>query len=93
MHFRDIMVQMESLVSGHTFNKIRPRLADKLEVIRFDPFSKWNIFCNSHYLKGHQCYLYGTYDPLIVDHKFNVNFPFSVQKECVYREKKKVRSM
>ncbi|CAG9766677.1 unnamed protein product [Ceutorhynchus assimilis] len=35
---KDIMVQMESLVSGHTFNKIRPRLADKLELIRFDPF-------------------------------------------------------
>ncbi|XP_060526272.1 large ribosomal subunit protein bL33m isoform X2 [Cylas formicarius] len=51
---RDIMVQMESLVSGHTFNKIRPRLADKLEVIRFDPY---------------------------------------IQKESVYREKKKVRSM
>ncbi|ENN75372.1 39S ribosomal protein L33, mitochondrial [Dendroctonus ponderosae] len=51
---KDIMVQMESLVSGHTFNKIRPRLADKLEVIRFDPY---------------------------------------VQQECVYREKKKVRSM
>ncbi|XP_050303036.1 39S ribosomal protein L33, mitochondrial [Anthonomus grandis grandis] len=51
---KDIMVRMESLVSGHTFNKIRPRLADKLEVIRFDP---------------------------------------RIQKECVYREKKKVRSM
>ncbi|XP_060526271.1 large ribosomal subunit protein bL33m isoform X1 [Cylas formicarius] len=51
---KDIMVQMESLVSGHTFNKIRPRLADKLEVIRFDPY---------------------------------------IQKESVYREKKKVRSM
>jgi large subunit ribosomal protein L33 len=29
---------MESVVSGHRFNKIRERLADKLEVIRFDPF-------------------------------------------------------
>lgn len=34
------MVQMESLVSGHTYNQIRERIADKLEVIRFDPFSK-----------------------------------------------------
>lgn len=37
------MVQMESLVSGHTFNKIRARLDDKLEVIRFDPWSKLNV--------------------------------------------------
>ncbi|CAG9839917.1 unnamed protein product [Diabrotica balteata] len=35
---KQIMVQMESVVSGHTFNKIRDRLADKLEVIRFDPY-------------------------------------------------------
>jgi large subunit ribosomal protein L33 len=48
------MVEMESVVSGHRFNKIRERLADKLEVIRFDPF---------------------------------------LQKECVYREKKKIRSL
>ncbi|XP_032518350.2 large ribosomal subunit protein bL33m [Danaus plexippus] len=33
-----IMVLMESMVSGHKFNKIRERLADKLEVIRFDPY-------------------------------------------------------
>ncbi|XP_066142051.1 large ribosomal subunit protein bL33m [Euwallacea fornicatus] len=51
---KDIMVQMESLVSGHTFNIIRPRLADKLELIRFDPY---------------------------------------IQKESVYKEKKKIRSM
>ncbi|KAJ8967318.1 hypothetical protein NQ317_000969, partial [Molorchus minor] len=36
---KSVMVQMESVVSGHTFNKIRERLADKLEVIRFDPYS------------------------------------------------------
>ncbi|KAJ8971219.1 hypothetical protein NQ314_000821 [Rhamnusium bicolor] len=51
---KNIMVQMESVVSGHTFNKIRERLGDKLEVIRFDPF---------------------------------------IQQECLYKEKKKVRSM
>lgn len=34
------MVQMESAVSGHTFNKIRERLVDKLEILRFDPYSK-----------------------------------------------------
>lgn len=39
------MVQMESVVSGHTFNTIRERLADKLEMIRFDPYSKYiNIY-------------------------------------------------
>lgn len=37
------MVQMESMISGHTFNKIRDRLADKLEVIRFDPYSKFPL--------------------------------------------------
>ncbi|XP_019876382.1 39S ribosomal protein L33, mitochondrial [Aethina tumida] len=35
---KNIMVQMESVVSGHTFNTIRERLADKLEMIRFDPY-------------------------------------------------------
>lgn len=34
------MVQMASAVSGHTFNLIRERLADKAEVIKFDPFGK-----------------------------------------------------
>lgn len=34
------MVSMESLVSGHKINKIRERLADKLEIIQFDPKSK-----------------------------------------------------
>ncbi|XP_014259175.2 39S ribosomal protein L33, mitochondrial [Cimex lectularius] len=33
-----IMVSMKSMVSGHRFNKIRERLSDKLELIRFDPF-------------------------------------------------------
>ncbi|KAJ8946405.1 hypothetical protein NQ318_011814 [Aromia moschata] len=47
-----VMVKMESVVSGHTFNKIRERIADKLEVIRFDPL---------------------------------------IQKECLYKEKKRVR--
>lgn len=34
---------MESVVTGHTFNKIRERLADKLEMIRFDPFGETQI--------------------------------------------------
>ncbi|XP_049700188.2 large ribosomal subunit protein bL33m [Helicoverpa armigera] len=33
-----IMVLMESVVSGHQCIKIRERLADKLELIRFDPY-------------------------------------------------------
>lgn len=33
-----IMVLMESAVSGHKKIKIRERLADKLEVIAFDPY-------------------------------------------------------
>ncbi|XP_047997684.1 39S ribosomal protein L33, mitochondrial [Leguminivora glycinivorella] len=35
---KHIMVLMESMVSGHKFNAIRERLADKLELIRFDPY-------------------------------------------------------
>lgn len=31
---------MESVVSGHKFNAIRERLADKMELIKFDPFSE-----------------------------------------------------
>lgn len=38
--FRNIMVMMQSVVSGHTYTAIRERLGDKLETIRFDPFSK-----------------------------------------------------
>nr|CAH7717338.1 unnamed protein product [Callosobruchus chinensis] len=37
---KGLMVQMESIVSGHTYNAIRERLADKLETIRFDPYSE-----------------------------------------------------
>ncbi|XP_059045529.1 large ribosomal subunit protein bL33m [Achroia grisella] len=33
-----IMVLMESAVSGHKFVTIRERLADKLELLRFDPY-------------------------------------------------------
>lgn len=51
---KDVMVLMESIVSGHQFNLIRERLADKLEVVRFDPY---------------------------------------IQKMCIYRERKKIRSM
>lgn len=35
------MVMMESAVSGHKRIRIRERLADKLEVIAFDPYSKY----------------------------------------------------
>jgi hypothetical protein len=35
------MVLMESAVSGHKRTWIRERLADKLEFILFDPYSKY----------------------------------------------------
>ncbi|KAH8323182.1 hypothetical protein KR074_008612, partial [Drosophila pseudoananassae] len=50
---RRIMVVLESVVSGHQYNAFRDRLADKLEIIRFDPY---------------------------------------IQKESLYRERKKIRS-
>lgn len=31
---------MQSAVSGHKFNWIRDRLADKSEMVRFDPWSE-----------------------------------------------------
>lgn len=33
------MVLMESAVSGHQFTMIRERLADKIEFMKFDPYS------------------------------------------------------
>ncbi|XP_067636503.1 large ribosomal subunit protein bL33m isoform X2 [Eurosta solidaginis] len=33
-----IMVLMESVISGHKFNMFRDRLAEKLEVLHFDPY-------------------------------------------------------
>ncbi|XP_055542443.1 39S ribosomal protein L33, mitochondrial [Wyeomyia smithii] len=39
---KNILVLMESAVSGHQFTKIRERLADKLELIRFDPYIQRN---------------------------------------------------
>lgn len=38
------MVMMESAVSGHKFVTIRERLADKVEMLRFDPFSKFQLY-------------------------------------------------
>ncbi|XP_044730525.1 39S ribosomal protein L33, mitochondrial [Chrysoperla carnea] len=51
---KNIMVLMESVVSGHQFNAIRERLADKLELIKFDPY---------------------------------------IQRESVYKERRRIRSM
>ncbi|XP_065095356.1 large ribosomal subunit protein bL33m [Ochlerotatus camptorhynchus] len=39
---KNVLVLMESAVSGHQFMKIRERLADKLEMIRFDPYIQRN---------------------------------------------------
>ncbi|EDS31021.1 mitochondrial ribosomal protein, L33 [Culex quinquefasciatus] len=39
---KNVLVLMESAVSGHQFTKIRERLADKLELIRFDPYIQRN---------------------------------------------------
>lgn len=39
---RRIMVVVESMVSGHKYNTVRERLGDKIETIRFDPYSKFD---------------------------------------------------
>lgn len=65
---------LESIVSGHKVNLIRPRLDEKLEVIRFDPWSKFELLFKS---------------------KVNPfkNLCSSVRTMCIYKEKKKIRSM
>jgi len=40
---KDILVCLESIVSGHKINLIRTRLGDKMEIIRYDPW-KWSVF-------------------------------------------------
>ncbi len=40
------MVLMNSLVSGHKVVAIRPRNNEKLEMIRYDPFSNYYLFSN-----------------------------------------------
>ncbi|XP_058061282.1 large ribosomal subunit protein bL33m [Anopheles bellator] len=35
---KNVLVLMESAVSGHQFTTIRERLAEKVEMLRFDPF-------------------------------------------------------
>lgn len=39
--YRKIMVQMVSAVSGHKFNMVRERLGEKAELVKFDPWSKF----------------------------------------------------
>ncbi|XP_012227759.1 large ribosomal subunit protein bL33m [Linepithema humile] len=51
---KNILVIVESVISGHQMTRIRERLADKLEFLCFDPY---------------------------------------IQKEALYREKKKLRSL
>ncbi len=47
---RDILVCLESIVSGHKINLIRPRLEDKMEIIRFDPWSEFSTFIKNLFL-------------------------------------------
>lgn len=44
LFYRRIMVVVESVVSGHQFNTFRDRLAEKIEVVRFDPYSKFVVY-------------------------------------------------
>lgn len=39
-YYRNVLVLVESIVSGHRMTRIRERLADKLEFIFFDPYGK-----------------------------------------------------
>lgn len=44
LFYRRIMVVVESVVSGHQFNTFRDRLAEKIEVVRFDPYSEFVVY-------------------------------------------------
>lgn len=39
--FRFVLVELKSLVTGHRRMMVRERLADKVEVIMKDPYSKY----------------------------------------------------
>ena len=67
---------LESIVSGHKINLVRPRLDEKLEIVRFDPWSKFLYKVNIQ-----NCI------------KIDYGFFFLVRTMCVYKEKKKVRSI
>ena len=78
MMLRDILVQLQSVVSGHKINLIRPRLDEKMEIIRFDPWSNHHFVIIPNKLK----YL----------HFFSFFF-LAVRMMSIYKETKKVRSM
>ncbi|XP_044005237.1 39S ribosomal protein L33, mitochondrial [Aphidius gifuensis] len=40
---KNILVMVQSMVSGHCMNRIRERLGDKLEFIGFDPHVQANV--------------------------------------------------
>lgn len=48
--FRHVLMVMESLVSGHSMNRIRERLADKLEFMAFDPYGNYYYFIQYNYI-------------------------------------------
>lgn len=72
------MVLMESVVSGHQLSMIRERLAEKIELTRFDPYSKCWSACVCILAKSIHC---------------SVQFVFAVQRMSLYRERRRVRSL
>ncbi|XP_057322682.1 39S ribosomal protein L33, mitochondrial [Microplitis mediator] len=55
---KHVLMMVESLVSGHKINRIRERLADKLEFMFFDPYVQQEVMyrekkklCNIYRLK------------------------------------------
>merc|ERR1712116_60197 len=77
---KDILVCLESVVSGHKINLIRPRLGDKMEVLRFDPWIRME------YLQGKE-----EGAELIVnncDFSVNKHEKFSLEKKKKKKKKK-----
>lgn len=67
---------VESLVSGHKINRIRERLADKLEFMFFDPYGNFYLLIKIYFCNN-LC------EKLIF-------ILILVQQEVMYREKKKL---
>nr|CAD7431794.1 unnamed protein product [Timema monikensis] len=53
---RNVMVLLESVVTGHKYIQIRERLAEKMEVIMFDPYIFKTSILAIYEGVGHQKY-------------------------------------
>lgn len=72
------MIQMVSAVSGHRFNMIRERLADKSELIKFDPWSKYKF---SDLSSNQYCFLLFSSTNLSLPREKESSIDVNIQKD------------